>query len=182
MTEDHILLLILLLLVATAFIIARTNNLFSVAFLSGILSLLASSLYLILHAPDVAFTEAAVGAGISTVLFLEAIAAVGEERIYTAAMKIPALIVSFAVGALVYYSMLDLPELGDADAALHAYVAHYYLEHSMHDIGIPNVVSSILASYRGMDTLGEVAVIFTAGIGVLIILGGRIVRRKRDDY
>ncbi len=182
MIEDYILLLILLLLVLTAFIIARTKNLFSVAFLAGILSLLASSLYMILHAPDVAFTEAAVGAGISTVLFLEAIAAVGEERVYVVAMKIPALIVSFAVGALVYYSMLDLPELGDADAALHAYVARYYLEHSMHDIGIPNVVTSILASYRGMDTLGEVAVIFTAGVGVLIILGSRVVNRKRDDH
>ena len=180
--EDYIPLLILLLLVATAFIIARTNNLFSVAFLAGILSLLAASLYMILHAPDVAFTEAAVGAGISTVLFLEAIAAVGEERVYVAVMKIPAFIVSLAIGALVYYSMLDLPALGDADLALHAYVAQYYLQHSMGDIGIPNVVSSILASYRGMDTLGEVAVIFTAGVGVLIILGDRIAKKKHHDH
>ncbi len=182
MMEDYIPLLILFLLVVTAFIIARTRNLFSVAFLAGILSLLAASLYMILHAPDVAFTEAAVGAGISTVLFLEAIAAVGEERAYASAMKIPALILSFAVGALVYYSMLDLPTLSDADLALHAYVASYYLEHSMDDIGIPNVVISILASYRGMDTLGEVAVIFTAGVGVLIVLGGRVVKRRHNDH
>ena len=179
---DYIPLLILLLLVGTAFIVARTNNLFSVAFLAGILSLLAASLYMILNAPDVAFTEAAVGAGISTVLFLVAISAIGEQRVYAATLKIPALVLSFTIGALVYYSMLDLPRLSDSDLALHAYVAHYYLEYSMSEVGIPNVVSSVLASYRGMDTLGETAVIFTAGIGVLIILGGRIVKRKNNEH
>lgn len=179
---DYLPLLILSLLVGTAFIIARTNNLFSVAFLAGILSLLAASLYMMLNAPDVAFTEAAVGAGISTVFFLVAIGAIGEQSVYAATMKIPALILSFVVGTLIYYSMLDLPWLGDPNLALHAYVAQYYLEHSTTDIGIPNVVSSVLASYRGMDTLGEAAVIFTAGIGVLIILGGRVVKRKHDDH
>lgn len=175
---DYLPLLILLLLVSTAFIIARTNNLFSVAFLAGISSLLAASLYMMLHAPDVAFTEAAVGAGISTVFFLATISAVGEQRVYRAAMKIPAFALSLIIGALVYYSMSDLPQLSDPDSALHAHVARYYLEHSTTDIGIPNVVSSVLASYRGMDTLGEAAVIFTAGIGVLIILGSRVNRRK----
>ena len=179
---DYIPLLILLLLVGTAFIVARTNNLFSVAFLAGILSLLAASLYMILDAPDVAFTEAAVGAGISTIFFLITISVVEERRIYTAAMKIPALVLSLIVGVLIYYSMLDLPKLSDSDLALHAYVARYYIEHSMSDIGIPNVVTSVLASYRGLDTLGEVAVIFTAGIGVLIILGGHIAKGKENDH
>ncbi|MXX99188.1 MAG: DUF4040 domain-containing protein [Gammaproteobacteria bacterium] len=179
---DYIPLLILLLLVGTAFIVARTNNLFSVAFLAGILSLLAASLYMILDAPDVAFTEAAVGAGISTIFFLITISVVEERRIYTAAMKIPALVLSLIVGVLIYYSMLDLPKLSDSDLALHAYVARYYIEHSMSDIGIPNVVTSVLASYRGLDTLGEVAVIFTAGIGVLIILGRHIAKGKENDH
>ena len=179
---DYIPLLILLLLVGTAFIVARTNNLFSVAFLAGILSLLAASLYMILDAPDVAFTEAAVGAGISTIFFLITISVVEERRIYTAAMKIPALVLSLIVGVLIYYSMLDLPKLSDSDLALHAYVARYYIEHSMSDIGIPNVVTSVLASYRGLDTLGEVAVIFTAGIGVLIILGSHIAKGKENDH
>ena len=171
---DYIPLLILLLLVSTAFIIARTSNLFSVAFLSGILSLLAAALYMVLSAADVAFTEAAVGAGIGTILLLIAISTTGEQRVYATTINIPALVLALVIGALLYYSMLDLPLLGNPDIALHAYVARYYLEHSMVDIGIPNVVSSVLASYRGMDTLGEAAVIFTAGMGVLIILGSRI--------
>ena len=48
--------------------------------------------------------------------------------------------------------------------------------------GIPNVVTSVLASYRGYDTLGEVTVIFTAGIAVLLLLGNwRRVTREPDD-
>ena len=46
-----------------------------------------------------------------------------------------------------------------------------YIQDSPKETGLPNMVTSVLASYRGYDTLGEVVVIFTAGIGVLIILG-----------
>ena len=46
------------------------------------------------------------------------------------------------------------------------------------EIGIPNIVTAVLASYRGFDTLGETAVIFTAGVGVMALLLGR---RKRQD-
>ena len=47
------------------------------------------------------------------------------------------------------------------------------------EIGIPNVVTEVLTSYRGYDTLGELTVIFTAGIGVLALLGIR--RRKTGE-
>ena len=50
-------------------------------------------------------------------------------------------------------------------------VAPYYLENTKKHAGIPNVVTAVLASYRGYDTLGEVVVIFTAGIGVILLLG-----------
>ena len=52
-----------------------------------------------------------------------------------------------------------------------------YIIESGNEIGIPNLVTSVLASYRGYDTLGEITVIFTACIGVLILLG-----RSKDDY
>ena len=53
------------------------------------------------------------------------------------------------------------------------HVAPYYLERSLVETGVPNVVTAVLASYRGYDTLGELTVIFTAGIGVLLLLGRR---------
>jgi multicomponent Na+:H+ antiporter subunit B len=40
------------------------------------------------------------------------------------------------------------------------------------------VVTAVLASYRGFDTLGETVVIFTAGVGVIALLRRR---RARDD-
>ena len=56
------------MLVITALAVVRTRSLFAVVTLSGVFSLLSALLFVTLDAVDVAFTEAAVGAGISTVL------------------------------------------------------------------------------------------------------------------
>jgi hypothetical protein len=53
------------------------------------------------------------------------------------------------------------------------------LEASGEEIGVENVVTSVLASYRGFDTLGETTVVFTAAIGVMILLSAL---RGRDTY
>ena len=65
------------------------------------------------------------------------------------------------------------PPFGTPDAAIHKHVAPRYIADSIKETGIPNVVTAVLASYRGYDTLGEVIVIFTAGLGVLALLGYR---------
>ena len=169
---------LLTLAAITAIIIARTDNLFSAALLGGIASLLSAALFLALDAPDVAFTEAAVGAGVSTIFFLATIAATGAHYAYAASRATLAVTLAAVVGWLTFYSMLDFPYLGDATLPLHDHVARHYLENSAAEVGPPNVVTSVLASYRGLDTLGEVAVIFTAGVGVLIVLGSSL-RRKR---
>lgn len=162
---------LLSLFALTAFIVARTTNLFSAAFLAGIGSLLIASMFFILDAPDVAFTEAAVGTGIGTILFLATIAATNHRHAYYPMRHAVSLPIVFAAGWLIYYSMLDLPLLAVADAPAHNHLSDYYMEQTSAQIGIPNMVTAILASYRGFDTLGEVSVIFTAGIGALIILG-----------
>jgi len=82
-------------------------------------------------------------------------------------------------GAALVYGTLDMPFFADPAAPVHQHVVPYYLDKSPEQTGIPNVVTSILASYRGYDTLGELAVIFTAGVGVLALLGLR--RRKRPS-
>jgi multicomponent Na+:H+ antiporter subunit B len=154
--------------------------------LFGIYSLLSAALFVALDAPDVAFTEAAVGAGISTVLMLATLALTKRhERAHERHHKRPhwlPLAVVFVTGAALVYGTLDMPEFGDAANPVHGHVAPRYLEESGAEIGIPNVVTSVLASYRGYDTLGETAVIFTAGMGVLVLLGSaRRLRRKREN-
>ena len=64
-----------------------------------------------------------------------------------------------------------MPYFGFHDTPAHTHVAPRYLDDSMGEVGPPNIVTSVLASYRGYDTLGEVAVVFTAFIGVFLLLG-----------
>ena len=86
---------------------------------------------------------------------------------------------AFATGCVLIYGTMDLPRFGDPFAPAHRHVIPRYLEESGEEIGVPNVVTSVLASYRGYDTLGEVTVIFTAGVGVMLLIG-RHRRRRRD--
>ena len=90
-----------------------------------------------------------------------------------------ALVVVFVTGGLLIYGTLDMPYFGAADAPIHTHVAPRYINDSMQEIGVINIVTSVLASYRAFDTFGEVLVIFTAGIGVLALLS--VVRRREDD-
>ncbi len=144
--------------------------------LSGIYSLVSACIFVVLDAVDVAFTEAAVGAGITTVLLLSTLAlTTSREKIPSHRPLLP-LFVVLVTGALLVYGTLDMPAFGDPQAPANRHVVPRYLEQSPAEIGIPNVVTSILASYRGYDTLGETVVIFTAGIAVLTLLGRR--RRK----
>ena len=160
-------------LVAVALAMTQLRNLFAVAMLSGIYSLLSAGLFVVLDAVDVAFTEAAVGAGITTVLMIGTLALTGtEEKISGRPTLLPLLIVIFT-GAALIYGTLDMPRFEDPQAPVHQHVAPKYLRDTPRDTGVPNVVTAVLASYRGYDTLGETTVIFTAGLGVILLLGLR---------
>ncbi len=160
---------LLVFLVIVAIAIVRLRSLFAVVMLSGIFSLLMASTFVLLDAVDVAFTEAAVGAGISTVLMLGTLAMTSSrEKIPVRTSVVPFAVVA-ATGALLLYGVSDLPAFGDPQAPVNTHVAPDYLAES-EDFHIPNVVTNVLASYRGYDTLGEVAVIFTAGVGVMLLL------------
>lgn len=146
------------------------SDLFAVVMLSGIYSLLSASFFLDLDAVDVAFTEASVGAGISTLLFLATLKLVPRYEKKSRYKPTLALGVVIATGALLIYGTLDMPHFGDPDAPVHQHVGPRYLNDSINEVGLPNVVTSVLASYRGYDTLGEVVVVFAAGIGVMSLL------------
>ncbi|CAG0975018.1 NADH-quinone oxidoreductase subunit J [Burkholderiales bacterium] len=163
--------------VATAMVVQR--NLFAVVVLGGIYSFLMATALVALDAVDVAMTEASVGAGISTVLLLGALHLVrGDEARPLGRPWFP-LAVSIAAGGVLVYGTLGLSAFSDADAPIHRHVAPRYIEQAMKETGVPNVVTAVLASYRGYDTLGETTVVFTAGIGVIALLRQR--RRKDRD-
>ena len=131
--------------------------------LAGIYSLLSAGLFVVMDAVDVAFTEAAVGAGISTVLILAAMSMVGHEAKEPTRRPLLPLFVVLVTGGILVYGTLDIPPYGAPDNPTQTHVAPEY-------IGVPNVVTSVLASYRGYDTMGETTVVFTALVAVLMLL------------
>ncbi|MEC7900240.1 MAG: DUF4040 domain-containing protein [Acidobacteriota bacterium] len=168
---------LLALLVFTAIRIARLRGLFSATIVAGIYSLLGACWMSFLDQPDVAFTEASVGAGISTVLILVTLSLTTSEEKQPEHAPLLPLVVVVVTGAILVYGTIDLPRLGDPQAPANVHVAPRYIKESPHEIEVPNLVTAVLASYRGYDTLGETAVILTAGVGVMILLGGA--RRRR---
>jgi len=156
--------------------VAVQRNLFSVVVLTGIYSFLMASVLVALDAVDVAMTEASVGAGISTVLLLGALYLVRADEAKPMHRPLLPLLVSIGVGAALVYGTLGLPAFSDPNAPIHTHVAPRYLNDALRETGVPNVVTAVLASYRGYDTLGETTVVFTAGAGVVALL-----RRRRRD-
>jgi multicomponent Na+:H+ antiporter subunit B len=137
----------MLAVVTVAIVFQR--SLFGVVVLTTIYSFLMASVLIVLDAVDVAMTEASVGAGISTVILLAA-----------------------GTGAVLVWGTLALPPFGSADVVINKHVVPRYLADTIKETNVPNVVTSVLADYRGYDTLGETTVIFTAGIGVMLLLRG----------
>lgn len=164
---------LLTLLAAITIGVVRLRNLFAVVILGGIYSFLMASVMIMLDAVDVAMTEASVGAGISTVLMLATLYLTKTQESIPAHTPLLPLFVAVATGAVLVVGTFALPPFGVADQPTHLHVAPYYLENSIRDTLVPNVVTSVLASYRGYDTLGETTVIFTAGIAVLMLLKGK---------
>ena len=148
--------------------------------LTGIFSLLSAAVFVILDAVDVAFTEAAVGAGIATILMLACLARTDSRQRTRARLNLPALAVCTLCGALLVVASFDLPLMGDPNSPAYQHVAPRYIQDSPVEVGVPNMVTSVLASYRGYDTLGEVTVIFTAGIAVLALIGVARIRDRED--
>lgn len=182
--------LLFLFLLATAVVIARLRDLFAAAMLTGMFSLLSAGLFTLMDAVDVAFTEAAVGAGIATVLMLGTLALTEKRENQQPTRTLPFVVV-LLTGAALIYGTLDMPPYGSpgtgpepaaGNAVIHHWVAPDYIEGTEKEFGrLPNVVTAVLASYRGYDTLGETAVIFTAAIGVLLLLVPGRKRKSEDD-
>jgi multicomponent Na+:H+ antiporter subunit B len=170
--------LLTLLAVVTVGVV-RMRNLFGVVVLAGIYSFLMASLLMALDAVDVAMTEAAVGAGVSTVVLLATLHLTGSMEYPQPRPAYVPLFVAAGVGAGLILGTFSLPPFGTDDAPIHRHVAPRYLSESINETMVPNVVTSVLADYRGYDTLGETTVIFTAGIGVMLLLRGR--RRPRRE-
>ena len=155
-----------------ALAVTRVTAVIFTVILTGAYSLVSALMFVTLDAVDVAFTEASVGAGISTILLVAAMAYLPKEETKETFNKkhLLAILTCSFVGVILIWCSSDLPVIGQAHNPIHLHLLPEFLEGSKNDIGIPNVVTNILASYRGYDTFGEVIVIFTAGVAVIVLL------------
>jgi multicomponent Na+:H+ antiporter subunit B len=171
--------LLTLLAVVTVAIMGQ-RSLFGVVVLSGIYSFLMASVLIVFDAVDVAMTEASVGAGISMVVLLATLHLTKTIEIRPWRRNLVPGALAAVVGAALVWGTLSLPPFGTADAPIHQHVAPRYIAKTLEETNVPNIVTSVLADYRGYDTLGETTVIFTAGIGVMLLLRGRRRRGGAD--
>lgn len=172
--NDAVGLALLALVVVTAIAVVRLRNLFAATIMLGVYSLLMALTWTQMRALDVAFTEAAVGAGISTILLLGALVKVGfdgSREKYPPRVHLPSLAGAVATGVALLYGTSGMHHLGDPAAPVHGRAARYYMSEAAHEeTHAPNMVTAVLASYRGYDTMFETAVIFTAGMGMVLLL------------
>ncbi len=172
-------LILLFFLVVCALAAVFMKDLLSATIVLVAYSLIMALVWMRLNAVDVAFTEAAVGAGITTVLIIATLsrtermeADAGGRKGYF--MRLVPIVVVVAICGVLVYGTMDMPDFGDPEAPAHQHVADRYIEKAYHETASENFVTAVLANYRGYDTLGETVVIFTAGLGVLLLL-----RRRR---
>ena len=170
---------LLTLLAVVTVAIARQRSLFGVVILAGIYSFLMASVLIVLDAVDVAMTEASVGAGVSTVVLLATLHLTKSIEYPKPRNTLLPLFVSVMVGAALVWGTFDLPPFGAADAPIHRHTSPQYISDAQRHRIAPNVVTAVLADYRGYDTFGETTVILTGGLGVMLLLKGR--RRRRPD-
>jgi len=170
---------VLLAAMAVAVIaMAVQRNLFGVVVLFSIYSFLMATVLVALDAVDVAMTEAAVGAGVSTVLLLGALYLTGGTESKPMQRPLLPLALSIAVGAVLAYGMQGLPAFSDPQAPIHSHVAPRYLDEGPKETGVPNLVTAGGANHRGLAQRVETAVVFTAGVGVIALLRRRTRKGK----
>lgn len=249
--------ILLVLVTVTAVAIIEVRSLYASAMLTSIYSLLMALVWVNMHSMDVAFTEAAVGGGISTLLLIGTLVHTArEEKPVKRRIHGPALAFTLLTGGALIYGTLDMPRFGDPAAPIHHYrvpemmaqtvgfvnkipgkqhapegfdleryrrfdgrvqdiprdptdtawrensplrlegllvpqvrttgphaEAHADEGHHLHppdDFNghVPNSVTSLLAAYRGYDTMFETTVIFTAGVSLILLLR----RPRREGY
>ena len=172
---------VLTLIVVCAFATIMVKDLLSAAIIFGAYSFLMCLLWTEMGAVDVAFTEASVGAGVSTVLFIAAVhqttRIVKPRKSGRILSKVIGLAAALLTGLVLIIAEADFPEFASPFSPASLHLSPYYITQTLHDTNVPNIVTSVLADYRGFDTMFETAVIFTAGLAVIAILR----RYKRDD-
>ncbi|UWI83004.1 DUF4040 domain-containing protein [Wolbachia endosymbiont of Howardula sp.] len=167
--------LLLILIIITVYIIL-SKHLLITNILMCVFSVLNTLAYVTLNAPDVALTEASVGAGLSTVLTCTGLGLIKKHKLNIRYSPIRIILMIFLM-ILITHFMSYMPVFGMSDTPIHMNMKPNYIEKTQEEIGIPNIVTAILASFRSYDTLGEILVVFTSALCITLIL-----KKDKEQY
>jgi multisubunit Na+/H+ antiporter MnhB subunit len=159
-------LLLMIAVLAVAFRALHAQVFFNAVVLYIAFGLLMALVWVRLEAPDLALAEAAIGAGITGALLLDAAGQLGTERRDPGrrfgSLALAAVLVGVGgilVGALV--------PLGGRTPGLRAPILG-----SLEEAGVSHAVTAVLLNYRAYDTWLEVGVLLVAALGVIALRRG----------
>ncbi|MDR0484445.1 MAG: Na(+)/H(+) antiporter subunit B [Alphaproteobacteria bacterium] len=178
---DTLLILFLLLLGFSVIALMLVNDLFVLILITGLISVLTGIIYILFDAVDVALTEIAVGAGISTILFLITMSLTkayhidGYNPIQRFSRIAPVNLINAGLLLVVFLLILDAlsyaPIFGNMDTPANSSIIYkVYTKTSYETFDVQNSVTMILGAFRGYDTLGEAIVILTGAIGTYLVM------------
>lgn len=166
--------LVLLMMVICAVAALVLGGLLSSAIVTGVYSFLTCLIWTHMMAVDVAFTEAAVGAAISTVIFLGSAQYIDRwikaDRPKEQGIKQITLVVTVICAVMMLTAANELPDWADPTSPASTYLSPVYIEQGYHETATPNVVTAVLADYRSYDTMFESVVVFAAALVVMLVL------------
>ncbi len=163
---------IFLFLIAIAVTVSLSRNLLFDVILLGVFSFFMAIFYSMMMAPDVAITEAAVNSAIATIFMLIALLYCrNKEEIMFSKNYLYYVLVLMLLLVLLLPIVNFFPEFGSFDAPVNNEIAQYYISETVNKLGFTNIVTGVLASFRGFDTLIETIVIFTAANTIYMLVG-----------
>jgi multicomponent Na+:H+ antiporter subunit B len=164
------------LLALLAFLAIQARQLLYAVVLLGVYGFVLALEWAHQGAFDVAFTEAVIGAGAWTVFMIAALYRTGEhegpEQCRTR-LRPGAILAVLGLGAMLVLVTLRMPAWGDPTSPASVHVSPRYIVEAQAATATPNYVTAVLGDYRSLDTLIESAVVFTAAMATILILGMR---------
>src|SRR6056297_2195505 len=159
---------LLFVVVSTGTLSILFKDLYVSVILLSIFSFLSSLLFYVSHAPDVAITEAAVGAGMTTLIFVWAVHSCSTRSSRPGGIKLSAgvLIDVLLVAAVGIALFIFLPPLQGTPS----FLRDFLFENGYKDTGALNLVSAVYLGYRAFDTFGETIVLLCAVTGSIYFL------------
>ncbi len=96
-------------------------------------------------------------------------------------MKFLGLVIALITGVFLVYAAVDFPDWADPESPASTHVSPHFIEKTMEETSVPNIVTAVLADYRTFDTMFEATVIFSAAVVCFFVLRTFLKKEEREE-